>query len=31
MTAKTIVEMWVKTFNSGDANAIAEFYSEDAI
>ena len=23
--------MWVKAFNSGDADAIAEFYSEDAI
>ena len=31
MPAKTTVEMWVKAFNSGDANAIAECYSEDAI
>lgn len=31
MSAKKIVEMWVKAFNSGDADAIAEFYSEDAI
>lgn len=31
MTLKTTVEMWVKTFNSGDADALAEFYSEDAI
>ncbi len=31
MTAKQIVEMWVSAFNSGDADAIAEFYSDDAI
>lgn len=31
MTLKTTVEMWVKTFNSGDADVLAEFYSEDAI
>jgi len=31
MTAKSIVEMWVEAFNSGNADAIAEFYSEDAI
>lgn len=31
MTAKTTVEMWVKAFNNGDADVIAEFYSEDAI
>lgn len=31
MSAKKIVEMWVEAFNSGDADAIAEFYSEDAI
>ena len=31
MTAKSTVEMWVEAFNSGNADAIAEFYSEDAI
>jgi limonene-1,2-epoxide hydrolase len=31
MNAKHTVEMWVKAFNSGDADAIAEFYSDDAI
>ena len=31
MTAKHTVEMWVEAFNSGNADAIAEFYSEDAI
>lgn len=31
MTAKKTVEMWVKAFNSGDADAITELYSEDAI
>jgi len=31
MSAKKTVEMWVQAFNSGDADAITEFYSEDAI
>ena len=31
MTAKHTVEMWVEAFNSSNADAIAEFYSEDAI
>ena len=31
MTAKSTVKIWVKAFNSGNADAIAEFYSEDAI
>ena len=31
MTAKNTVEMWVEAFNSGNADAIAGFYSEDAI
>lgn len=31
MTAKDTVEKWVEAFNKGDAEAIAEFYSEDAI
>ena len=31
MTAKSTVEMWVEAFNSGNADAISEFYSEDAI
>jgi limonene-1,2-epoxide hydrolase len=31
MTAKDIIEKWVEAFNNGDSNAIAEFYSEDAI
>ena len=31
ITAKHTVEMWVKAFNGGDADAIAELYSEDAI
>lgn len=31
MTAKSTVEKWIEAFNSGDAEAIAELYSEDAI
>lgn len=31
MTPKEVVEEWVKLFNAGEAEAIAELYSEDAI
>jgi limonene-1,2-epoxide hydrolase len=31
MKPKELVEKWVEAFNNGDAEAISEFYSEDAI
>ena len=31
MSAKHTVEKWVEAFNSGDADAVAGSYSEDAI
>ena len=31
MSPKQLIEKWVEVFNKADANAIAEFYSEDAI
>ena len=31
MNPKKLVNRWVETFNSGDANALADFYSEHAI
>lgn len=31
MKPKELVEKWVEAFNNGDAEAIAEFYAEDAI
>ena len=31
MTAKDIVEEWVRRFNVGDADGLAELYSEDAV
>ena len=31
MSAKKLVEKWVKAFNSGDADALAAFYSENAV
>ncbi|NOI28032.1 nuclear transport factor 2 family protein [Vibrio coralliilyticus] len=31
MEPKQVVQKWVDAFNKGDADAIAEFYSEDAI
>lgn len=31
MLLKQLIEEWVKVFNSADANALAEFYHEDAI
>jgi limonene-1,2-epoxide hydrolase len=31
MKPKKIVESWVEAFNSGDADAIADFYAEHAI
>jgi len=31
MSAKHTVEKWVEAFNSGDADAVSGFYSEDAI
>ncbi|MFD2166181.1 nuclear transport factor 2 family protein [Thalassotalea euphylliae] len=31
MEPKQIIQNWVKAFNKGDANLIAEFYSEKAI
>jgi len=31
MNPKNLIELWVETFNLGDADAIAEFYSETAV
>jgi len=31
MNPKKIVELWVEAFNRGDAAAIADYYSEEAI
>ncbi len=31
MKPKELVENWVEAFNNGDAEAIAEFYAEEAI
>jgi limonene-1,2-epoxide hydrolase len=31
MKPKEIVEKWIEAFNNGDAESIAEFYSEEAI
>jgi hypothetical protein len=31
MEPRELVENWVSTFNSADAGALADFYSEDAI
>ena len=31
MTAKEVVEEWVKRFNAGDADSLAELYSDDAV
>lgn len=31
MKPKELVEKWVEAFNNGDAEAVAEFYAEDAI
>ncbi len=31
MTPKEIVAAWVEAFNRGDADALAEFYSPDAV
>lgn len=31
MTPKELISNWVKTFNSGDPEALAAFYHEDAI
>lgn len=31
MEPKTIIERWVEAFNQGDAEKIADFYSEEAI
>lgn len=31
MKPKEIIEKWVETFNQGDAEKIADFYSEEAI
>ena len=31
MNPKKIVELWVEVFNRGDADALAEFYSDEAI
>lgn len=31
MSPKQLVEKWVEIFNKADADAIDEFYSEDAI
>lgn len=31
MEPKQIVQKWVEAFNKGDADEIAEFYSEDAV
>ena len=31
MTPKEVVKRWVEAFNSGNANEVVEFYSENAI
>ena len=31
MSAKKLVEQWVKAFNGGDVDALAAFYSDNAI
>lgn len=31
MNPKKIVELWVEAFNRGDADALAEFYSDNAV
>jgi limonene-1,2-epoxide hydrolase len=31
MTPREVVEEWVRRFNSGDADALAELYSADAV
>jgi hypothetical protein len=31
MKPRQLVSFWVETFNRGDADALAEFYSEDAV
>ena len=31
ITPKELVRQWVEAFNRADANAIAEFYHDDAI
>ncbi|MBW8190555.1 nuclear transport factor 2 family protein [Neiella marina] len=31
MEPRHVVEAWVEAFNNGDANAIAEFYTDDAV
>ncbi len=31
MQPRELVEKWVEAFNQGDADAIAEFYSDDAV
>ena len=31
MTPREVVAAWVETFNRGDADALANFYSHDAI
>lgn len=31
MSPKELIEKWVETFNSGNADAIAEFYSDNAV
>jgi len=31
MSPKKLISRWVETFNSGDADALADFYSESAI
>lgn len=31
MKPKAVIETWVKVFNTGDAEALAEFYHTDAI
>jgi uncharacterized protein (TIGR02246 family) len=31
MTSRQVVEEWVRRFNSGDADRLAELYREDAV
>lgn len=31
MKPKELIKLWVEAFNEGDANKIADFYSDDAI
>lgn len=31
MSPRTLIHHWIETFNRGDADALAEFYTDDAV